>query len=916
MPEPLEADSSAVVVVDTAKPRFSWVPRDERRGSTQKAYRIIVSRDKESALAGVGTVWDSGKVESGENNLVRFGGADLPECTRFFWAVKIWCAATGEKKSGADAVDPAESPWALSSFETAILDPDSWKSSWISMPEPEFDETTVLLVEGDINNNRHVAARLYHGIYLRSSFSLERLPVRACMYVCGLGYNECFVNGRRAGRNRLDPGQTDYRLRALYSVHNVTDSLRTGENALGVILGNGRYVDAYGFGKPRLMLQLLLEFDDGARRVVVSEGSWKTSHGPIVHNGIYSGEVYDARLEQPGWDLPGFDDSAWRPAEIVDGPKLEAQVLPPIRVVATMPARALSSPEPGVHIFDFGQNFSGVVRLRAEGPRGTGIRIRFSELLTGSGSLNLGTNRESQSSDLFILKGEGLETFEPRFTYHGFRYAELTGFPGIPTVDTLEGLVIHTDVERTGAFLCSNQLVNRIHSNILWGQLSNLMSAPTDCPQRGERMGWLGDAQLASEEACNNFDMAGFYAKYLEDIRLAQLTDGSLSDVVPPYWPLYPTDPAWGSAYVTLAWAMYAMYGDLEILERHYEGMRRYVDFLDANSPGHINDSLGRYGDWCPPGCIYPKKTPIELTSTWYLYNDTLVFSRIAAVLGKRGEAAVYAARAAEIAAAFNAEFLLADGRYATVPMSKIDRTVGQTSQALPIYHDMVPAGQKERAFARLVEAVVKNADGHIDAGIVGARYLLEVLREGGRADLAWAIVTQTSYPGWGYMVAEGATTLWERWEKLGGMGMNSHNHIMFGSVDAWFYRSLGGIVPLEAGWRSLRIKPYAFDDLNHAGAKVDTIRGTVCASWKRSEKGFSIAVDLPVGVTAELEIPVHGENPVLSESGELLPIRSVESAGKNGGAPRWLLAGPVLRKDRLCLSVASGSYSFGLSVG
>jgi alpha-L-rhamnosidase len=737
------------------------------------------------------------------------------------------------------------------------------------------------------------------------------------MYVCGLGYNECFVNGRRAGNNRLDPGQTDYRLRALYSVHDVTDSLEPGENALGVILGNGRYVDAYGFGKPRLRLQLLLEFEDGERRLVTSDASWKTSHGPIVHNGIYSGEVYDARLEQSGWDLPGFDDRAWHPAEIVDGPDLEAQVLPPIRAVASLPARSLSSPEAGVHIFDFGQNFSGVVRLKAEGPRGSSIRIRFSELLTASGNLNLGTNRESRSSDLFILKGEGLETFEPRFTYHGFRYAELTGFPGTPVPDTLEGLVIHTDVARSGAFLCGNGLVNKIHSNILWGQLANLMSAPTDCPQRGERMGWLGDAQLASEEACNNFDMAGFYAKYLEDIRLAQRADGSLSDVVPPYWPLYPTDPAWGSAYVTLARAMYDMYGDAEILERHYGGMKRYVDYLDAESPGHINESLGRYGDWCPPGCVYPKKTPVELTSTWYLYNDTLVFSGIAALLGRDADAASYAARASDIADAFNEEFLLGDGRYATVPMSKIDRTVGQTSQALPLYHDMVPAEQKDRAFARLVDSVVKNADGHIDAGIVGARYIFEVLREGGRADLAWAMITQTSYPGWGYMVAEGATTLWERWEKLGGMGMNSHNHIMFGSVDAWFYRSLAGIVPLAPGWRRLRIKPFAFGDLDHAQAKLDTIRGPVSASWKRGSRDFAIEVGIPLGARAEMELPIPsaGGKLLLSESGSPLWL-SAESGTSPAAAirPAWLLSEPEIRGDRLCFAIASGTYSFSLS--
>ncbi|MHB9152532.1 MAG: alpha-L-rhamnosidase [Spirochaetales bacterium] len=917
----------------TSLPRFSWIPPKGKRGSSQAKYRIVCSRDKAKVARGIGDLWDSGSRESADCNLVPFGGAPLAGCGRYWWAVKTW--------------NEGESPWSDPAFfDTAVLDPSAWKASWISMPNPEFETTTVLLVEGSINSNRHVPAQLYHAMYFRKEFSLAKRPVRAIAYFCGLGYGELYVNGAKAGDQRLDPGQTDYARRALYSTFDVTDSISVGANALGFILGNGRYIDAYGFGKPRGFLQLLLDFADGSRETLVSDSSWLCSHGPILHNGIYSGEVYDARLEEPGWAEPGFGAAergfaergaaCWGPVETLDGPALESQTMPPIRATAELPARTMASPAPGRFVFDFGQNFAGVVRLRARGPRGTRISLRFSELLTPEGNLHLGTNRESQSSDSFILKGEGDEVFEPRFTYHGFRYVEVSGYPGTPTIEAARGIVIHTDVPSAGSFVCSDVLVNAIHSNILWGQRSNLMSAPTDCPQRGERMGWLGDAQLASEEACCNFDMGGFYRKYLDDIALAQKADGSLSDVVPPYWPLYPADPAWSAAYPALAWATYWNYGDKAVLERHYNGLRRYVDFLDASAEGHILSALGSYGDWCPPGTIYPKKTPMEFTSTWYLYHDTALFARIAEVLGRGEDAAAYAARARDIARAFNEKFLLEEGKYATLRMSPIDRSVGQTTQALPLFAGIVPAEARDRAVKRLLDAVVTNADSHIDAGIVGTRYLFEVLRDAGFADVAWDVITQKSYPGWGYMVAEGATTLWERWEKLAGMGMNSHNHIMFGSVDAWFYRSLGGIIPLEPGWTKVRIAPKTPGKLAHASATQATLRGEISVSWSRSPwlRGdgaarhasetpgsgeFRLWVSIPDGVSASIELPYADFGRELREGGAI--VWAADESGAAGTRRAVARSEPcegcesiIKRGEVLAIEAGSGDYAFSFT--
>ncbi len=795
------------------------------------------------------------------------------------------------------------------------------------MVDPLWDRATVLLVEGSINANRHVSAKLYRGIYLRKEFSLIERPIRALAFFCGLGYGEFYVNGLKAGDQRLDPAQTDYNLGALYSSFDITDFLVKGANAFGIVLGNGRYVDAYGFGKPRAFLQVVLEYANGRREAVISDSSWTAAHGPVLQNGIYSGETYDARLEEDGWAKPGFapyNSAAWRPVHVVEGHPLRSQAMEPIRATAGLPVRRILNPYPGAFIFDFGQNFAGVVRLKVRGQGGSEIKLRYAELLDEQGRLHLSTNRESQSCDTYILRGEGEEIWEPRFTYHGFRYAEIRGYPGTPGPEALMGIVLHSDVEPVGAFACSEPLINDIHRNILWSQRSNLMGIPTDCPQRGERMGWLGDAQLSSEEACFNFDMAAFYIKYLEDIRLAQKSDGSLPDVVPPYWPLYPADPAWSTAYLTLAWAVYWHYGDSAVLEQHYESIKRYIDFLDASSCGHILSFLGSYGDWCPPGTVYPKKTSVEFTSTWYLCHDTFLFATMAEILGKQEDARRYRERARSIAEAFNKKFLLDEGRYATLAMSPIDRSVGQTTQVLPLRLGIVPEEQREAVVARLIESVVTSADNHIDAGIVGTRYLFEVLTDCGYADIAWDVVTQKSYPSWGYMIAEGATTLWERWEKLAGVGMNSHNHIMFGSVDAWFYGGLAGLTPLAPGWSKFRVAPKTPRRLSHVSASRMTPRGNIAISWSRSpwlsgDGAVSHATSASQGGWFELHLVVPDGTEALVE----LPYADLGRELKEGTTPLWAkehagflrppegIVSVELRGDIFVVKARSGDYEF-----
>jgi alpha-L-rhamnosidase len=581
--------------------------------------------------------------------------------------------------------------------------------------------------------------------------------------------------------------------------------------------------------------------------------------------------------------------------------------MPPVRVCQELKPVSVWASGPGVWVFDFGQNFSGWVRLRVQGPAGTEIRLRHAELVHEDGSLNMGPTENAEATDVYVLKGGGLETYEPRFTYHGFRYVELTGFPGDPSSEALEGRFVHTDVETAGTFSCSNELVNRIHGNILWGQLSNLMSVPTDCPQRDERHGWLGDAHLSAEEAVFNFDMSGFYAKFLEDIRLSQKEDGSLPDVAPPYLSsLYPADPAWSAAYATLSWLHYEHYEDRRVLARHYPNLRKYVEFLGQNAGGHIIKGLGKYGDWCPPGSVVPKKTPVELTATWYYYHDVLLLAKIARILGRDEEAKDYDRLAGEILAAFNAVFL-GDEQYAAIRVSRVDNYPNQTSNVLPLYLDMTPPEKKAKVLDSLLRSVVRQQDGHVDTGILGTRYILDVLTWNGRADVAYKMATQTSYPGWGYMIEQGATTLWERWEKLTGPAMNSQNHIMLGSVDAWFYRTIAGLTLLEPGWKRFQVKPYLLGDLASAEASLKTVRGPVRVAWTKEESSFSLEVLVPVGAAARVCLPELYADGLVTESGKVIWTGSrAEEA-----VPGITAAGREER--RAVFEVRSGAYRFEL---
>jgi len=832
--------------VDVRQPRFFWVLEHSGRGQAQSAYQMIVSSDPAAAA---GDIWDTGKVVSAKSTQVVYAGKGLESGKTYFWKVTYW-----DK-------DGRESPWSdTARFDAGLFERTEWKGSWI----------------GGRNQ-------------LRKEFPLDGRVKRARAFVCGLGYHELRVNGRKAGGHVLDPGWTTYDKRVLYVTYDVTNALRQGPNAVGVVLGNGKY------GSRALLVQINIELEGGTRTSLVSDASWKAANGPILEDSVYNGETYDARLETPGWDRPGFDDKAWGPVEAVKAPAgvLSAQMMPAIQVVDTVLPVKMTSPQPGVYVFDMGQNFSGWARLRVKGPRGTDVRMRFVELVYDNGMINRENLRAARAEDHYILKGEGEETWEPRFTYHGFRYVELSGFPGTPMPDSIRGRVAHSAVRPIGSFVASKDILNRLQRIITWGQKTNLHSIPTDCDQRDERMGWMGDAQGTAEEAMMNFDMAAFYTNFVRDIRDVQDDKGRLSDTVPHIWGGEKADPAWATAYPLLCWYMYQYYGDTRVLEEQYDGLRKYVEFLRSQAENGLV-KFSSYGDW-----VAVEKCPGAIVSSFYYYYDVKILADAARILGKGQDAALYDRLAGDIRAAFNREYYdPKTGDYA-------DGT--QTANTLPLFLGI--ATEKEGdAWGRLFDDIVYKHNSHLTTGIIGTKYIMELLTRSGSSDLAYDIAVQTTYPSWGYMIENGATTLWELWQKREGPSMNSHNHPMFGSVGAWLYKALAGInlAPGSVGFEKVLLQPQMVRDLRHASGSVQTLRGEVGCTWSRTDGSVRVEAVVPVGSAAEIVIPkfnlrnvrVTEGGKALWENGRFVPgVAGVDEAVDKDGAVR--------------IKTGSGRYAF-----
>jgi len=718
---------------------------------------------------------------------------------------------------------------------------------------------------------RYAEERRLPARYLRKEFVLDDKEIkRAMVYFSGLGLSQMYINGDRIGDQVLSPGLTEYPKRVFYITHDVTDALVRGNNALGVILGNGRYYaprsEVYAamptYGYPKLLLHLRVDYVDGTFTQIVSDESWKLStNGPILANNEYDGEEYDARNELGDWTNPGFNDSAFQLAELAEVPtgQVVAEPIEPIRVTETVKPIEVSEPKPRVFVFDLGQNMVGWVRIKMEGPAGTEVTLRHSETLNPDGTLFLANIRGAKATDKYTLKGGGVEVWEPQFTYHGFRYVEVTGYPGTPTLKSIEGRVVHDDLRRTGTFECSHPLLNQILKNADWGFRGNYRSIPTDCPQRDERQAWLGDRIEIPRGEAYLYDTAAFYAKWVQDMADAQKKSGSVPDVAPAHWPTYTDNVVWPSSTIFVPNTQYRQYADRQLLASHYESAKRWMDYMQQFvEEGLI--SRDQYGDWCmppeDPNLIHSqdpsRQTDKTLLASSFFYRNLRLMERFARILEKKGDAEQFAQLADEMKAAFNAKFLnRTDGKY--------DNGT-QTSSVLPLAFGLVPDDQIERVFDHLVTKISEDFGGHIGTGLVGGQFLLRVLTDHGRPDMALTIATQETYPSWGYMISQGATTFWELWNgDTADPAMNSHNHVMLvGDYVIWLFENLAGIKPdIDApGFKHIVMRPEPVEGLDYVKASFDSPHGRIASHWKKSGDVFDWQITVPANTKATVYVP------------------------------------------------------------
>jgi alpha-L-rhamnosidase len=821
-----------VPCVDDPAPRFAWSLEADEPDKRQTAYQVRVD-----------SLWDSGRVESAESLGIPYAGRPLPPGASCTWSVRVW----DEQGAASDWSAPA-------SFRTGLAE---WSAEWIGWDHVHDPTMPVPGTDPDLDESDALMRRLPPCPYLRRRFDLAAGVRRATLYATARGLVELECNGVRVGDAVLQPGWTDYRRRIEYAAHDVTALLREGENVLGAILGDGWYAGFVGFDArrpgnhygrdPQLLCELHVEHADGAREVIASDGAWRAATGPLVYSDLLAGERYDARRELGPWSEPGYDDAGWHPVTTAprDGVALVPERAQPMRVTEELRPVAVTERAPGVHVVDLGQNMVGWVRLTVRGERGARVRMRFAEMLEEDGSLYLDNLRTARQLDTYVLEGEGEEVFEPRFTFHGFRYVEVSGAGDFE----LTGCVVGSDTPQSGWFECSDELVNRLWRNIDWGQRGNFVSVPTDCPQRDERLGWLADAQVFLPTAALNRDVAAFVTKWGDDLLDAQLPDGPYPDVAPRLLFEREGAPAWADAGVIVPWLMWQRYGDRRLVERHWDAMERYMAHLERHNPDLLwtarrgND----YGDWLSVGA----DTPRDLLATAYWAYDASLMADMARLLGRDDRREHYERLGSGIVAAFNRAYVRDDGYV---------EGDTQTVYLLALYMDLLPDALRPRAAERLV-ADIERHDGHLTTGFVGVGLLCPVLSEMGYADVAHRLLRADSFPSWGYSIRHGATTIWERWdgwtEETGFQTpmMNSFNHYSLGSIGRWLYEHVAGIRPAAPGYARVLIAPEP-GELEWARATYRSVRGPIGSSWRRAGEELELTVGIPPNVTATVVLP------------------------------------------------------------
>ncbi len=861
--------------IETVTPKLSWIISSPSRGEVQTAWQVLVATSPDLLNEEKADLWNSRKVGTDQSVNVPYRGKTLLSRNRCFWKVRIWDSqgkATGWSETAV--------------WEMGLLSPSDWKGKWISAV-PQSDTT----------------APVMPAPFFRTEFNVRSGVKSARLYISGLGYYEAFLNGKKIGNHVLDPAFTRYDRSVKYVVHDITSLLRNSSvNAIGVVLGNGWYNQhsrtAWDFDRapwrdaPVILAQAEMTYEDGRTEIIATGSDWKFSSGPITFNDVHNGEHYDARLELQAWDQPGYYDSPWTSAFEKNGPsgRLSAQLMPPIRVVKKL--TPVKTRQVGNKVvYDIGQNISGWIRIMVTGPAGAQVTLRHGERINEDGSLDIKELSRfiwtgEVQTDSYTLKGGAMEIWSPRFTYHGFQYVEvMVSSPELKIVE-LEAEVVHTDFVQRGTFTSSEPLFNKIHENLKWSYLTNYHGYPTDCPHR-EKMGWTGDAHLISESGLFNFAVEAAYIKWLDDFVDEQLPTGQLPGIIPSSgwgYSLGKTEarvrghgPQWEGALLLICRDLYLYTGDSSIVTKYYPAMQAYVDYLSSHS---VDNLIGFGID--DHKQIRPVTGP-EFLSAEYYYFLTDLLSDMSAIAGKREEEKKYRTLAGSIKKAFNDHYFDAE--------TGVYGRGGQAQAAGPLHLGLVEENQRKRVMENLIKAVEDNK-GHIETGVVGTKHLIHALMEGGQDRVLYEMASKKDFPGWGYWIELGATTLFQNWD-----GSQSRNHIMFGTIGDYFYQGLGGIKPDpdNPGFKNFFIEPLLNNDLNEVSVSFRGPFGQIAVQWQKQDTDLKVVATVPVNTNARLVLPGF-------------PLEKISVDGKNIQRVKGFLTG-LAGKEKTTIVLGSGTY-------
>lgn len=870
--------------IGAAQPRFSWQLKADVKDVNQTTYRIEVARSEKDLQAG-DLLWSSGEVVSDLSLLIPYEGPALESRATYYWRVKV-------------TTDKGDTPWSeIARWSMALLDEADWSARWIGIdgatnPGEELGSET---------SKERMATRLA-ARYLRKEFPAKGDVQRATLYVAGLGSSDVYMNGKRVSEDVFAPIPGVYPKTTYYSTYDVSELLNAGDNALGVVVGNGRFFPVRnpgirGYGLPRLLAQLEIEYKDGTTETVVSDQSWQaTARGPIVANNEFDGEEYDARLELTGWDQAGYDASAWQKPDTMSAPggRLRALPTPNMRVMEEIAPVGITRLNDGKYILDMGQNMVGWLKVKLNGKKDQPVTLRFAELLQPDGSLYVENLRSAKVTDIYTPAANGEFVWEPSFVYHGFRFVEISGLDEQPALESFTGRVIYDEMETTGKFETSNPVINQIYKNAYWGIRGNYRGFPTDCPQRDERLGWLGDRTTGAYGESFIFDNALLYNKWLQDIEDSQSDEGSISDVSPRAWTLYFDDVTWPAAYFTVADMLYRQYGDRSGIVRHYPSMKKWVDRVTATQ---LKDGIyqkEQYGDWCmPPESLElihsqdpARKTSDKLLNTAYFHYLMELMEQFAVLSGNAADTLRYQQLAADVKQAYNATFFNPE-------TAQYDNNT-VTANLVSLMLGMVPEGYERKVMDNIVSKTEGEHKGHVSTGVLGIQHLMRGLTAYGHEDLAYKIATNETYPSWGYMASKGATTIWELWNgDYAAPNMNSCNHVMLlGDLIIWYYENLAGIKndPSGVGFKKIVMAPVFPEGLEWVKASYDSPYGEIKSHWELKDGVFDWKVEIPANTSARLRIPVSFGVQALQVEG----VRSVDVVG-----------------DYMNVEIGSGKYHF-----